>query len=192
LDDLWQQILAGLQLPSTRMLLSQQARLKRLNERQAVVQVASTWLTMVQSRLPLLEKAMEAALGSPRQITLEPSDPKERSTEVPAPPAVHGSDARPPAAPSPLPPAQRQPAPEAPARPEGQADATPPVQPATTTKPEPLEQVVVPPVPKQQSLDQSGVKPATGTEERLLEESSTLLADFFNGQVIVMDPQEDP
>ncbi|MFN9661030.1 MAG: DNA polymerase III subunit gamma/tau, partial [Cyanobacteriota bacterium] len=33
LNDLWQQILAGLQLPSTRMLLSQQAHLRQLDER---------------------------------------------------------------------------------------------------------------------------------------------------------------
>ncbi|MDP4946831.1 MAG: DNA polymerase III subunit gamma/tau, partial [Cyanobium sp. MAG_102] len=55
LPELWQQILAGLELPSTRMLLSQQARLVRLDERRAVVQVAGNWMAMVQSRLPLLE-----------------------------------------------------------------------------------------------------------------------------------------
>ena len=86
LDELWQRILAGLQLPSTRMLLTQQARLQRLDERRAVVRVASTWVTMVQSRLPLLEKAMEAAMGSARQITLEASDRDERSDPVRQPP----------------------------------------------------------------------------------------------------------
>ena len=79
LDDLWQQILACLQLPSTRMLLSQQARLWQLDDRRAIVRVASNWLSMVQSRLPLLEKAMEATLGSTRQITLEPSDRDARA-----------------------------------------------------------------------------------------------------------------
>ncbi|MDP4736671.1 MAG: DNA polymerase III subunit gamma/tau, partial [Cyanobium sp. MAG_216] len=71
LPELWQQILAGLELPSTRMLLSQQARLVRLDERRAVVQVAGNWMAMVQSRLPLLEAAVTKALGSPRQLTLE-------------------------------------------------------------------------------------------------------------------------
>ncbi|MEB3275369.1 MAG: DNA polymerase III subunit gamma/tau [Cyanobacteriota bacterium] len=71
LAELWQQILAGLELPSTRMLLSQQAQLVRLDERRAVVRVASTWMAMVQSRLPLLEKALTQALGSPRQLVLE-------------------------------------------------------------------------------------------------------------------------
>ncbi|MCP9781162.1 MULTISPECIES: DNA polymerase III subunit gamma/tau [Cyanobium] len=71
LPELWQQILAGLELPSTRMLLSQQARLVRLDERRAVVQVAGNWMAMVQSRLPLLEAAVAKALGSTRQLTLE-------------------------------------------------------------------------------------------------------------------------
>ncbi|MDA0718045.1 MAG: DNA polymerase III subunit gamma/tau [Cyanobacteria bacterium] len=71
LPELWQQILAGLELPSTRMLLSQQARLVRLDERRAVVQVAGNWMAMVQSRLPLLEAAVAKALGSSRQLTLE-------------------------------------------------------------------------------------------------------------------------
>ncbi|MCP9911836.1 DNA polymerase III subunit gamma/tau [Cyanobium sp. BA20m-14] len=71
LAELWQQILAGLELPSTRMLLSQQAQLVRLDERRAVVQVAGNWMAMVQSRLPLLETAVTNALGSPRQLLLE-------------------------------------------------------------------------------------------------------------------------
>ena len=82
LDALWQQVLAGLQLPSTRMLLSQQAHLRQLDDRRAVVRVASSWLTMVQSRLPLLEKAIQATLGGTRQITLEASD-QERPDAAP-------------------------------------------------------------------------------------------------------------
>ena len=69
LAELWQQILAGLELPSTRMLLSQQAQLLRLDERRAVVRVAGTWMALVQSRLPLLEKAVASALGRPRQLS---------------------------------------------------------------------------------------------------------------------------
>lgn len=68
---IWQQILASLELPSTRMLLSQQGELVRLDKSKAVVRVAPNWLAMVQSRLPLLEQATERALGSPRQLMLE-------------------------------------------------------------------------------------------------------------------------
>ena len=97
LAELWQQILAGLELPSTRMLLSQQAQLLRLDERRAVVRVAGTWMAMVQSRLPLLEKAVASALGSPRQVSLEAGGdsigprqttsqpPPARSAPAPAP-----------------------------------------------------------------------------------------------------------
>lgn len=71
LAGIWQQILASLELPSTRMLLSQQGELVRLDKSKAVVRVAPNWLAMVQSRLPLLEQATERALGSPRQLMLE-------------------------------------------------------------------------------------------------------------------------
>ncbi|MEB3354276.1 MAG: DNA polymerase III subunit gamma/tau [Cyanobacteriota bacterium] len=88
LPELWQQILAGLELPSTRMLLSQQAQLVRLDERRAVVQVAGNWMAMVQSRLPLLETAVATALGSPRQLVLEgggESSAPTGSASTPAP-----------------------------------------------------------------------------------------------------------
>ena len=71
LADLWQQILAGLALPSTRMLLSQQAQLIRLDGQRAVVRVAGTWMAMVQNRQALLQKAITSALGQPRQLVLE-------------------------------------------------------------------------------------------------------------------------
>jgi len=75
LSELWQQMLAALELPSARMLLSQQAELVRLDGQRAVVRVATTWMAMVQSRLPLLEKAVATTLGSPRQLVLEEANP---------------------------------------------------------------------------------------------------------------------
>ena len=71
LTELWQQILGCLALPSTRMLLSQQARLVRLDSQRAVVQVAGNWMAMVHSRQSLVEQALAQALGSPRQLVLE-------------------------------------------------------------------------------------------------------------------------
>ncbi|MEB3305146.1 MAG: DNA polymerase III subunit gamma/tau [Cyanobacteriota bacterium] len=156
LDELWQQILAGLQLPSTRMLLSQQAHLKRLDGQRAVVQVASNWITMVQSRLPLLEKAMEATLGSARTITLEASD-QERAAPSPAqahPPALVRSQ-------SPLPTQ----------KPDDSVEALA----STETTTEPARSKEVQARPKTQREE---------TDDRLLEESTGLLAEFFNGQVI--------
>ncbi|MEB3199788.1 MAG: DNA polymerase III subunit gamma/tau [Synechococcaceae cyanobacterium] len=86
LPELWQQILAGLELPSTRMLLSQQAQLVRLDERRAVVRVAATWMAMVQSRQALLQGAITRVLGQPRELVLEAGG--DQSAPIPAPVAV--------------------------------------------------------------------------------------------------------
>ena len=109
LGELWQQILAGLELPSTRMLLSQQAELVRLDNHRAVVQVAGNWMGMVQSRVALLEQAIARAVGGNRQLVLEshggaapmaamptPSTPPAPPTPRPAPvpaPAVRNNEA---------------------------------------------------------------------------------------------------
>jgi len=85
LSALWQQMLANLELPSTRMLLSQQAELVRLDAQRAVVRVAPNWLSMVQTRLPLLEQAAERTLGSARQVLLESGQP-QAPPPAPAPP----------------------------------------------------------------------------------------------------------
>ena len=108
LGELWQQILAGLELPSTRMLLSQQAQLVRLDQQRAVVQVAGNWMAMVQGRQALLEQAIASALGSPRQLVLEAGGNPPPMPRPSAPQAT--PQAAPPAAPQPTAP---QPAPEA-------------------------------------------------------------------------------
>jgi DNA polymerase-3 subunit gamma/tau len=232
LPELWQQILAGLELPSTRMLLSQQAQLVRLDGQRAVVRVAGTWMAMVQSRLSLLEAAFTRALGSPRQLVLESGDP----TSVPAAAPVTARPA-PPSAPSPLaavaqagiapatasapdqpaaPPvggpsveaseveplspaaavapthrtpssaagaepgsgsvvAPSQPSPQAPSPPVAQALSTPPPAAAPVTAPAAAMASAVPPPPR------------SGTS---VEEKARQLADFFNGEVVLLP--EDP
>ncbi|MFN7898455.1 MAG: DNA polymerase III subunit gamma/tau [Synechococcaceae cyanobacterium] len=107
LAELWQQILAGLELPSTRMLLSQQAQLVHLDDHRLVVRVASTWMAMVQSRKALLQKAITATLGQPRELVLEASQDMA--------PGVSGGTATPTAPPAagatlPLPPPAQPPA----------------------------------------------------------------------------------
>jgi DNA polymerase-3 subunit gamma/tau len=72
LDAVWKLVLTNLELPSSRMLLSQNAKLLRLDSDRAVVGVSVHWMAMVQSRLPLIESAFAKALGS-RQVTLIPS-----------------------------------------------------------------------------------------------------------------------
>ena len=77
LGAIWGRTLQALQLPSTRMLLSQQARLEafrpnRWGDLVAVVMVAPDWLPMVQSRAVLLSDALGRALdGRPVWLVLE-------------------------------------------------------------------------------------------------------------------------
>ncbi|MEB3322625.1 MAG: DNA polymerase III subunit gamma/tau, partial [Synechococcaceae cyanobacterium] len=167
---LWQQILAGLELPSTRMLLSQQARLVRLDGRRAVVQVAATWLAMVQSRLPLLEKAVTAALGHPFQLVLEASG-ELRQVGLPGPlPGTPAPSAR--TAPPPAPAARPEPMPPAAETPSEVLQEQPPPPVAASPR------TPAPPVPADGS-------PEAGAAVRSpLDEKARRLADFFNGEVI--------
>ncbi len=70
-NELWSQILGLLELPSTRMLLTQQARLISISNKKVKVQVANKWMGMVESRTSLLKEAVEKALGGPRELILE-------------------------------------------------------------------------------------------------------------------------
>ena len=167
LAELWQQILGSLELPSTRMLLSQQGQLVRLDANRAVVQVASNWMGMVQSRAALLEQAMAKALGGSRQLVLEASSggaaPKVQPPPAPVvtPPVIN----TPSPTPEPTPPAQTRAAPA-----------------ATPQLPEPVSQAPKPPEPKR--------PPANTSEPSGLDRQAKNLADFFNGQVLDMDNPE--
>jgi DNA polymerase-3 subunit gamma/tau len=162
LGELWQHVLAGLELPSTRMLLSQQARLLRLDDRRAVVQVAGNWMAMVQSRLPLLEQAVAKALGSPRQLVLEaggePAPPSQASIPAAASPAAQPRPNPPP--PSTVPQPSRPP-------------ATPPAASSAAEPGRPAAAATAPP-PQADPID----------------EKARRLAEFFNGEVIDLDPTD--
>ncbi|MFN9659395.1 MAG: hypothetical protein ACK6BC_03320, partial [Cyanobacteriota bacterium] len=158
--------------------------------------VSSNWITMVQSRLPLLEKAMEATLGGSRQITLEASDRDERSEPAPAPAAPapprtsfsppRQADApihRPPPVAAPQTRTAPAPAPPEPSATSREAD-TPPPPPRTTIIEPPSAAEPLP-------LASPPAKPQERADDRRLEESAHLFADFFNGQVIAMEPHEE-
>ena len=161
LPELWQQILAGLELPSTRMLLSQQARLVRLDERRAVVQVAGNWMAMVQSRLPLLEAAVAKALGSPRQLTLEGGGESAAPTGG-APSATTTSAATP--------------------RPEPPTPPTP--TPAPLANPAPLPSPAPLPNPAADPPAAAAIAPPLAAP---LDDKARRLAEFFNGEVVELD-----
>jgi DNA polymerase-3 subunit gamma/tau len=156
------------------MLLSQQAVLARLDQQRAVVQVAGNWMAMVQGRLPLLEKAVQTALGSPRQVVLE-STPGGSAPPNPAPA---------PPAPAPPPPAAPVPAP-APAAVVPSAIPTPastarPIAPAAAPA---MAEAVAEPLPEEPA------KPALtlAAQPDLIDDKARRLADFFNGEVVQLD-----
>ncbi len=212
LTELWQQILASLELPSTRMLLSQQAALVRLDGQRAVVRVSGNWVAMVQSRLPLLEKALQSALGSARQLVLE-------SADAPGPPRATADASGAPAGAVPGGGAPT-PAPAAPGLGQGPDQAQRPeaatAMPLRTVSP---PAAVTPPVPGLQP-DQApsaagsgpgaataiaavaatglpapavaaGLTTATPTGPPVtpvpLDDKARRLADFFNGEVVAFD-----
>ncbi|MCP9859725.1 MULTISPECIES: DNA polymerase III subunit gamma/tau [unclassified Cyanobium] len=173
LPELWQQILASLELPSTRMLLSQQAQLLRLDERRAVVRVAGTWMAMVQSRLPLLEKAVASALGSPRQLSLEAGGSEGTPQPLPTVPV----------------PMDRQKPPPSDQRGGEQPEGSLPGPrletgglPAVSITP---REQASDPVSKEIKRDVTRAGPPSGVHPRSpLHEKARTLADFFGGEVI--------
>ena len=170
LGELWQQILAGLELPSTRMLLSQQAELVRLDNHRAVVQVAGNWMGMVQSRVALLEQAIARAVGGSRQLVLESHGGAAPMAAMPAP-----STPPPPPTPAPVPaPAIRNNEAQLPPRPVA---ATP----APTPAPAPAPSPAPPPRPEPE------LSAIQRQEPSVLDDKAKRLADFFNGQVLNVD-----
>ena len=173
LNSLWQQILASLELPSTRMLLTQQGELVRLDNQRAVVRVAPNWAGMVQSRLPLLEQAAAKVLGQPRQVVLETGEPSQQK-QPPQPPAAPApapvaSQQAPPTSPSPAA-VKPPPAPEAPA-------AAPPVTAATPTP------AAEPPVAPANEMPTPPLPANSGQ----LEQQAKRFAEFFDGAVVSDD-----
>ena len=173
LNSLWQQILASLELPSTRMLLTQQGELVRLDNQRAVVRVAPNWAGMVQSRLPLLEQAAAKVLGQPRQVVLETGEPsQQKQPPQPAAPAPVASPEAPPANPKPAAVAPTPP-PEAPA-------TTPAAPPTAAATPTPAAE---PPAASPKEVPTPPLPASSGQ----LEQQAKRFADFFDGAVVSDD-----
>jgi len=71
LSKTWEQIISKVELPSTRMLLSQQAQLIQVTKTKAIVRIAPNWIGMIQSRKSIIEKAILNAIGSHRDLSIE-------------------------------------------------------------------------------------------------------------------------
>ena len=70
LDEIWEKVIAMLDLPSTKMLLSQQAKLINLNYDSAEIAISEKWINMIQSRKNLIEDAFFKARGSSTKVLL--------------------------------------------------------------------------------------------------------------------------
>ena len=179
LPELWQQILGSLELPSTRMLLSQQGQLVRLDANRAVVQVAGNWMGMVQSRAALLEQAIAKALGGNRQLVLEAGNTAMPSQMAPSP--------APPAQVPPAPVATQAPVP-APTKPMAEQVAKPSLpRPTPTTKPAVPTPASPPTSPKTPEAKTPAQQQTNATEFSSVDRQAKNLADFFNGQVLDVD-----
>ena len=191
LPELWQQILASLELPSTRMLLSQQAQLVRLDPHRAVVQVAGNWMGMVQSRASLLEQAIKRSIGGNRQLVLEnhggAAPMASTPAAAPAPPSTPSSTPSTPITdPTPSLPTSSPPKP-APPSPVVIPDVqTPPITPvaAPTTSSNPASSP--PASSKPPSVVSAEVSPPS-----IMDEKVKRFADFFNGQILDVELDND-
>ena len=187
LPELWQQILASLELPSTRMLLSQQAQLVRLDPHRAVVQVAGNWMGMVQSRASLLEQAIKRSIGGNRQLVLENHGGAAPMASTPAAaPAPQSTPSTPSTDPTPSLPTSSQPKP-APPSPVVIPDVqTPPITPvaAPTTSSNPASSP--PASSKPPSVVSAEVSPPS-----IMDEKVKRFADFFNGQIVDVELDND-
>ncbi len=192
LGELWQQILASLELPSTRMLLSQQARLVRIDSHRAVVQVSGNWMGMVQSRATLLEKAIATAMGGNRQLVLENHGGAAPMAAMPTPTA---STTAPPPAPAPSNGVQLpSPPPSAAVVPNNAASPAPT---SATASAQPPQATAAPSVATSQAAPvqtgtaavsaQSTTVPPVRPEPSAMDEKVKRFADFFNGQVLDVD-----
>ena len=70
LDQIWEKVISMLELPSTKMLLSQQAKLINLNSDTAEISISDKWINMIQTRKNLIENAFQKAVGSTIKIIL--------------------------------------------------------------------------------------------------------------------------
>ena len=192
LGELWQQILASLELPSTRMLLSQQARLVRIDSHRAVVQVSGNWMGMVQSRATLLEKAIATAMGGNRQLVLENHGGAAPMAAMPNPTA---STTAPPPAPAPSNGVQLpSPPPSAAVVPNNAASPAPT---SATASAQPPQATAAPSVATSHAAPvqtgtaavsaQSTTVPPVRPEPSAMDEKVKRFADFFNGQVLDVD-----
>ncbi len=68
LQEKWDLILSKLELPSTRMLLSQQAELSSIDSNEVVIALSPNWENMIKSRKVIIESAVKKVFGDQVQL----------------------------------------------------------------------------------------------------------------------------
>ena len=79
IEEKWKLILSKLELPSTRMLLSQQAELISIDEDEIVIGLSPNWENMIKSRKAIIQNAVQKVFGD--QIKLNFSNKKVNISE---------------------------------------------------------------------------------------------------------------
>ena len=80
-EQIWKQVIQRLELPSTKMLLAQQAKIKSICPKQflfwktyqAEIEISEKWINMIQSRKNLIEAAFSEVLDGKTQVNLLPN-----------------------------------------------------------------------------------------------------------------------
>ncbi|MDP7993414.1 MAG: DNA polymerase III subunit gamma/tau [Synechococcus sp. SP2 MAG] len=201
LPELWQQILASLELPSTRMLLSQQAQLVRLDPHRAVVQVAGNWMGMVQSRASLLEQAIKRSIGGNRQLILENHGGAAPMASTPsAAPAPQSTPSTPITDPTPSLPTSTQPKPAFPSPVVMPAAQAPPItsvaapttsSPPAGSKPPSIVSAEASSPGSPSMNSPTPPRPAEVNPPSIMDEKVKRFADFFNGQILDVELDND-
>ena len=196
LPELWQQILASLELPSTRMLLSQQAQLVRLDPHRAVVQVAGNWMGMVQSRASLLEQAIKRSIGGNRQLVLENHGGAAPMASTPAAaPATQSTQSTSITDPTPSLPTSSQPKPASPSPVLMPAAQAPPISPVAAPKassnPPSVASAEVSGPSSPSMGSPTPPPPADMNPPSIMDEKVKRFADFFNGQILDVELDND-
>ena len=169
------------------MLLSQQAQLVRLDPHRAVVQVAGNWMGMVQSRASLLEQAIKRSIGGNRQLVLENHGGAAPMASTPAAaPAPQSTPPTPITDPTPSPPTSSPPKP-APPSPVVMPDVqTPPITPVAAPTTSSNSASSPPAISKPPSVVSAEVSPPS-----IMDEKVKRFADFFNGQILDVELDND-
>ena len=171
LTQVWQQVLANIQMPSRQALLRQMCEIIEFNGDLARISVKGAWLDALKSDVPMIQAAFQQIFQRQIQVTLEKGNSLTPNSTRKNPPPQDSPRVQQPAAPQ-----YQQPTPSV-------APAPPPTpQPAPVPKPATTEsntntsavQTLSPPIPTPQADWQ--------TEE--VDNAAQRLAQFFQGEII--------